>query len=368
MKTGLGSRTDFSLDNSCDVADCGGSSSPSSSFPQSNDDHSETSHSPSFLNLSDPDKKFSPIKLAAQFCKQFWQCRTAVSLFARASMTGNRTCDVDENPSGSLWPVPVPRHWRWTAYERPNPRRRLRREFCRVRHQVVQIMICCLNFQACGFNPKPPRRAQLGAPISPAQHLIIECIEDQVSHFLGPVFEGRELGRAQEKFAGLISLVQELPRCEDPSFEDLAKQLLQVRDELCPYSSHFVKTKQDDKPDPAHRCSFEQKPVTSQKIVGGSKPVLAARVKWENAPSFEAEGFLDPITRAAFINPEVLRLPIHMWPNSCPAKVHCTKEELIKLVELWDSLGALHIMKASDKDFDEAVGLFCVPKDETYDR
>ena len=368
MKMNPGSRTDFPWDASCDMAEDSNRSSSRSSFDKADLGSHFPDDNPSYPDIGDPDKRFSPVKLAAQFCKQFWQCRTAVSLFARASMTGDHTCNVDEIPSGSLWPVPVPRHWRWTAYEHPNPRRRLRREFCRVRHQVVQIMICCLNFQACGFKLKPPRHAQLGAPISPAQHQIIECIEDQVSHFLGPVFEGRELGRAQEKFAGLISLVQELPRCEDPSFEDLAKQLLQVRDDLCPYSSHFVQTTQDDKPDPAHRCSFDQSVVSSQKIVGGSKPVVAARVKWENAPSFDAEEFLDPITRAAFINPEILRLPNHMWPSSRPAKIHCSKDELLKLVELWDSLGALHIIRASEKDFSEAVGLFCVPKDEKHDR
>ncbi len=232
---------------------------------------------------------------------------------------------------------------------------------------MVQIVICCLNFQACGFNPKPPRCAQLGAPISTAQHRIIERIEDLITHFLGPDFEGRELGRAQEEFSGLISLVQELPRSEDPSFEDLAKLLMQVREDFSPYSSHFVKSDQVDKPDPTHRCSSKPVVVSSQ-IAGGSKPVRAARVKWENAPSFEAEGFLDPLTRAAFINPEVLRLPTHMWPDSRPAKLHCSKEELLKLVELWDSLGALHIITADTKDFSEAVGLFCVPKDEKYDR
>ena len=326
------------------------------------------SDSPPLPNIEDPGRKFSPVKLASQFCKEFWQCRTAVTLFARASMAGINTCNVDETPSGSLWPVPVPRHWRWTAYERPNPRRRHRREFCRVRHQMVQIVICCLNFQACGFNPKPPQRAQLGAPISTAQHRVIERIEDLVSHFLGPMFEGRELGRAQEKFSGLISLVQELPRSEDPSFEDLAKLLMQVRGEFSPYSSHFVNPDEGDKSDSTHRCSLKPSVVSSQKIGGGSKPVLAARVKWENAPSFEAEEFLDPLTRAAFINPEVLRLPMHMWPDSRPAKVHCPKAELMRLVELWDSLGALHIMKAEDKDFSEAVGLFCVPKDEQFDR
>ena len=235
---------------------------------------------------------------------------------------------------------------------------------------MVQIILCCLNFEACGFNPKPPPRAQLGAPISTAQHQIIERIEGLVSHFLGPPFEGRELGRAQEKFSDLIAFVEELPQCTEVSFEDLAKELLQVSRELNPYSSHFVRTEESKsaETDHIHRCVSGPVKISSQKIAGGSRPVQASRVKWENAPSFDAEDFLDPLTRAAFLNPEILRLPSHMWPSSRPAKVHCSKEELMELISLWDSLGALHIMDATNKDFAEAVGLFCVPKDEKFDR
>lgn len=123
-------------------------------------------------DIRSPDIKHRPIKLAAQFCSQFWQCRTAVTLFARASLAGKDACNVDGDSRSSLWPVPLPRHWRWTAYEHPGPRRRMRRRFLRVRHQMVQIILCCLNFEACGFNPAPPPRAQLGAPISEAQHQI----------------------------------------------------------------------------------------------------------------------------------------------------------------------------------------------------
>ena len=91
-------------------------------------------------------------------------------------------------------------------------------------------------------------------------------------------------------------------------------------------------------------------------------------MKWENAPSFSAAEFLDPLTPAAFEDPEVLRLPKDRWVNHKPGKVHCDKSELLKLVELWYSLGACHLMNLEDKHYEEAVGLFCVPKDEKHDR
>ena len=83
---------------------------------------------------------------------------------------------------------------------------------------------------------------------------------------------------------------------------------------------------------------------------------------------FDAAPFLDNLVRSAFENPEVLRLPPHQWPSSKPARVHCSRQELLKLVDRWDSLGACCVIDRTTKDFDEAVGLFCVPKDDSFDR
>ena len=92
---------------------------------------------------------------------------------------------------------------------------------------------------------------------------------------------------------------------------------------------------------------------------------LPTGLKWEYPPSFKAEEFLDnELVRAAFLDPEVLPL----WPKKTPARVQCTREELLALASRWDALGACTLIRASDKNFDEAVGLFGVPKDSKYDR
>ena len=226
-----------------------------------------------------------------------------------------------------------------------------------------------MNFEALGFVTEPPAHARVGACISVQQHQIIERLEGLVDHFLTPQFEGRDLGRAQEKFSNLISLVKELPKCDDLSFVDLTKELMQVHRDLNPYQAHFApSSERSEQLASDHRCTLEPAKISSQKIAGVSKPVQASRVKWENAPSFSAAEFLDPLTRAAFEDPEVLRLPKDRWVNHKPGKVHCDKSELLKLVELWDSLGACHLMNLEDKHYEEAVGLFCVPKDEKHDR
>ena len=48
--------------------------------------------------------------------------------------------------------------------------------------------------------------------------------------------------------------------------------------------------------------------------------------------------------------------------------MHCSREEFLKLVARWDALGACCLIPKSDKDFSEATGLFCVPKESSFDR
>ena len=61
-------------------------------------------------------------------------------------------------------------------------------------------------------------------------------------------------------------------------------------------------------------------------------------------------------------------MPKALWPKKTPARVQCSREELLALACRWDALGACTLIRASDKNFDEAVGLFGVPKDSQYDR
>ena len=48
--------------------------------------------------------------------------------------------------------------------------------------------------------------------------------------------------------------------------------------------------------------------------------------------------------------------------------MHCSKADLLDLARRWDDLGALHLMPSEQKCWDEAVGMFSVPKDQKYDR
>ena len=274
----------------------------------------------------------------------------------------------EEHPASQLWPVPPPR-WRWSGSCNLGVRRRKRRLWHLARHRLLQLVVVSLNWETLGHPKKAPKQAIAGYPLSVQQHLILERLQDQLTHFMSiGEFAPDGLGRAAVKFQDLIQLTKELPQCtfEDEDLETVVSALHDVFD---PYLAQtFSKCFPSEQLEPSHSCQHEGREV-KPKLNVGSKPVVADRVKWDHPPSFRAEEFLDnELVRAAFLDPEVLRTPETMWPKKSPARVQCSREELLALASRWDSLGACTLIPASDKNFDEAVGLFSVPKDATFDR
>ena len=320
--------------------------------------------------LPDPEKflheEFNPVDLMDKVCNLFFSSYTGLSCFVRASLCGT-TRIVEGHSSSDLWPVPPPR-WRWTANASPNPRRRRRRRYLEVRHRMLQIVIASLNWTVLGHVKSPPVCAQLGAPISQQQHLVIERFERMLDHFLHMSdFQGTDLGRVSGKFGNLISVSQELPFC-NLGLQDLEELFCKVHADLDPYQAHFVSSSQRHHSDRESCASVVGSRVSASESQTSAKPVHADRVKWENPPSFDARDFLEPFTRAAFDDPGTLRKDPNEWPKAYPGKMHITREEMLKLINRWDDLGACCLIDAASKDFREAVGIFCVDKDEFFDR
>ena len=325
----------------------------------------------SLPDLSNPDLVLDPVELINKLCGLFRSCHTGLSQFTKQSLRGSSTCHVHGNIRVPLWPVPPPR-WRWSGSDHLGSRRRRRRKLLVAKHRLLQLMVCAMNWETLGHPVNAPERACLGSWISPAQHDIIERLERMINHFIHMgKFNSGELGRAAEKFRDLIACLEELPQSHE-GFEDLEELTLQVLTDLDPYSSHFArKVNRDPKPfgtSSTYHCGAETD-VRVELPLTGSRPVVAERVKWEHKPSFDAAPFLsNPLIRAAYLDPEVLRKPASEWDHFPPGKVFCSKEELLKLTERWDSLGACTLVPAEAKNMDEAVGLFCVPKDDKFDR
>ena len=329
-----------------------------------------TGHLPS-LGPSSP-QLFNPVKLVSQLVDSFWCIRSGLTSFARSSL--QPACTVQDVPRGaSLWPVPPPR-WSWTGNANPGPRGRRRLQYFKTRHRLLRLVICSLNWECLGYPAKAPPNARLGTPLTDQQHSVIENLECMIDHFLHMNPSFGDLGRATEKFLGLINIAKELPTCN--RFEDLDNLLTILHSEFDHYSNKFVPVKsdfptgsQDDVDGPDHCCEFATRRVAATEATAGARPVIASRVKWQNAPSFDPTPFLDdPLVRAAYEDPEVLRKDPSEWPALKRARMHVDRHEFLDLVEKWDELGACLLIDAESKNFEEAVGIFCVPKDDKNDR
>lgn len=250
------------------------------------------------------------------------------------------------------------------------PRRRRRLKYHRAKHDLLVMIICSLNFEVLGFPVTPPPCARVGAPLTDAQAEVLERLEVQIDHFLHmEPWVADDLGRAQSRFEMIIKSIEELPKCSF-GLEDLTEFLVNLHASLDPYSQHFARESavKAQFPDPAtHFCTAGSTAVTESQVA--ALPVTASRIKWENPPSFAARDFLDdPLLKAAFDDPETLRKPEALWERVPPGKMHCSREEFLKLALRWDELGACCIIPKSSKDMSETAGIFCVPKDSKHDR
>ena len=254
-------------------------------------------------DLSDPSRVFNPVELSEQLISQFWSCRSALTAFALSSLAGT-TCPVEKTTNRSLMPVP-PIRWRWTAASRLGPRRRRRRRYHRTRAALLNLMLMSLNWETLGFPSEAPPEASVGSPISAQQHEAVERLENMLDHFLHMApFGSDELGRASEKFQSVIECIKELPKCK-LELQDLFDCLVQVKEGFDSYSKYSSLASKDHGGNPTHQCSVSGG-IQSASNLASAKPVVAARVKWESPPSFEAAEFLNSLTKSAYQDPEVV--------------------------------------------------------------
>ena len=308
-----------------------------------------------------------------------------------------RIADLRPQLSKDLFPCPPPL-WRWTGSQQLSPRRRQRMKFLKLRNSVVQQIIGILNWEALGHVSTPPPQAKVGFGFTDAQLAMIERIESLVTHFLvAGTFHASSLGRSADKLSRLFVACRELP---DEGLEvDLLDVVSNIRSSLDPYGKSFPGKADESQfrhhPDGKAESSFSHQkmetqlfdadsqvsqtsnpksetPVMQNKVFLDScaaKPVIADRIKWEHSPQFDPRPYLiDPVVKAAFENPDALRLPEDQWIKRPQGKVHCSKKEVLKLAEKWDKKGACRIFRCSEISPDEAVGIFAVSKDQTWDR
>lgn len=206
---------------------------------------------------------------------------------------------------------------------------------------------------------------------------MLDYLETLVDYFLraGGVTTER-LGRAGEKFSKLTKCAFNLRHQDLPvEFEDVHSFLEVLQKSFDGYGN--PKRKPKTSPDEMSPGLFEKDcaEVALEPLVRlpmqttSTLPVRSERIKWKLAPTFDPSPFLsDPVVRAAFKQPDVLRRPKLQWPSLPKAIVHAARSDILELAEKWDSLEACHVVPCSQVREVETVGMFCVPKDADWDR
>ena len=276
-------------------------------------------------------------------------------------------------------PMPCPPPlWKWTGPSRPSPRRRRLKKFFKLRNSIVQHIVCVLNWEALGHCKKPPPKACVGADISCEQLDMLQRIESLVDHFAkAGDFDAGSLGRSADKLDRMLQAVKELPGpIQDV---DLKSVMSFVESDLDLYGNTNL-----DRGGPERSAdrtfSFSNDSDSREVDVGvqeikmhidasNAKPVIADRIKWEHSPKFDPRPYLvDPVVKRAFEDPNSLRLDESLWKKQPTGKIHCSRSEVLKLAEKWDAVGALRIFPSHQIDHSEAVGIFAVGKDQSFDR
>ena len=382
LKSGV---TEFSSSPLCEAAELvdsprGNVYRPRSSSPAAAQSHfCQASNVQSKLNeempqFSPSDSPVSFLSFLERFVFSAEAVHVGLGRFFKLSLQPPRSRTVHGAPACSdLWPCPLPT-WEWTGSTRLSPRRRKLRKRLKLRHSLLQLVVATLNWETLGHPISPPPQACTGFDLTEEQWAMINRLERLVDHFVqaGPI-SSQSLGRSCEKFSNLLRACQELPGNQEVDLDEL---VFDLASKLDPYSSKPTSVDQHNMASSCDLSPFPCSPPDAGRSLGETrmpksvaKPVISSRIKWEHSPNFDPTPYLvDPIVKDAFVDPARVRLPSHMWPEQPRGRVHCSKQELLGLACKWDTKGACRIFRLDEINWDEAVGLFAVPKDDQYDR
>ena len=186
----------------------------------------------------DPSQEFlEPSDIIDDMLRLLNKIPTSFSVFlARSLKPAWKTRNVEGTATHvPLWPVPPPL-WRWTGNSSPGRKQRKRRRLHRVKFQLLQRMVCMLNWIVLGYPDTPSHRAQAGEPLSDEQVKILDTLKDHIGHFcnVGRIARA-DLGRFGEKFGALQKAAVELPEHLEVDLEVILRE---ISDSMNSYVKH----------------------------------------------------------------------------------------------------------------------------------
>ena len=276
-----------------------------------------------------------PLKVFASYFQQVFRCpnlgQFLKSCFRRAE---------PDNPSGEhrrasgegTWPMPLP----YPEVFKMSPQNRAPDQLKKL---VVSVQICILNYLDLGRPTRAPPQCRAGAQLTAQQWEVVKRFEC----FLGAWFKlgtlsASDMGRT----AGKI--------------EDLER----VLDQLKALTSVSSSSQQ--------RGDSELGRLRGTKM-GTFKVVEADRLQFRGFPDFDPKPFLDDFSRDIYEHPFEHAIDPEDFMGKIPrVRVHCTREERIKLYQLLDKSRRVRLFTAEEVREQFGSGVFAVLKSLEFDR
>lgn len=249
--------------------------------------------------------------------------------------------------SKSIFPCPLPYPEVFRKCERQTRDLSLKRG--------MTSLIIVLNFLYCGKPRSAVGLVSKGQKPSSLQWKAIRRMERFFEAWLDVSLGPEEMGRAAEKVENIESILT--------SIESEARHLARSCQS---YFGDSFKAQQTSLP---QRNQGREVGVSFAEPSSTFKPIDASRLSFIGTPSFDPTPYLDPLGKKVFNDPMGMRdKPNSTTPKAPKLKVHCSRQERVKLYELLDASGRLSVHFPADVTPEYSSGLFSVTKDLSKDR
>eukprot|EP00438_Fugacium_kawagutii_P000101 Skav218715 [mRNA] locus=scaffold1346:664540:668773:+ [translate_table: standard] len=276
-------------------------------------------------------------------------------------MKGSSSCS-----SRQLWPCPIPASLKSASGIRSG-RRRARLKLRVIIREHLRVYVATCNWLTQG---RPKKFSGVRQPCSAVQSRMLDDLESTLRLFYrlspGP---SSGLDRSFGKFSSLSEALSEL----GDATQHLRRELDAYNPQRAPGS--FCDSAADfDRADAAHSSSASavqtmQPPTRSKQSGSSAMPIDPERIHFKQPPEFDPQPFItDPLLKSGFMNPVHLRTPQETWPKVRPAKVMCSREDLLKLFRKWDDVFCFRLLDAAASERKYRCGLFSVYKSDVKDR
>lgn len=269
------------------------------------------------------------------FARSFGNLQQAVD---SAQQTGSSRC---------IFPCPLPYPEVFRKAERQS------RELARKRGLTSLIIV--LNYLYCGKPRSVHGLVFSGQKPSSLQWKAIKRMERYFEAWLDVSLGPEEMGRGAAKIEDIESILS--------SIESDARHLARS----CQgYFGSSLNAKQTPLPG---KAQGREVGVSQIEPTSTFKPIDASRLSFIGSPSFDPTPYLDPLGKKVFNDPMGMRdKPDSLTPKAPKLRVHCSRQERVKLYELLDASGRLSVHHPSHVTPEFSSGLFSVTKDLSKDR